>query len=297
VRSLHRWFAGLTTKVKVGIAALISLAIAGIVGNRADAIFLWSTERAPGLVGSALGSPWTLLTVAASCAMLGLLLGWRLRGRAASPRERALTARVDELEAIGQKAELLLRLDAVLIRSVPELLNRQQREQTIRLLTRDWLKECAMVFAPDVSRATLLRPRDADWLVPWESFGMPESSLRHRQFYIGSEADPSHRRGIAGAVFVGGRHRVIHVDLVGGVWQADDPEYIEFEQTPFPRYRTFVAIPIRSERDEVIGVLCRDSKTPGIFDQEPLTGLLLALGQRIGMAINLYEILQELSGG
>ncbi len=125
---------------------------------------------------------------------------------------------------------------------------------------------------------------------------MPDSSLTGRRFYVGREHDPSQRRGVAGEVFVSGKYRVVDIGERNGLWVASDDAYIDFEgETRFPRYRTFVAIPVVGHGERPIGVLCLDSKTGGIFGHESLLDLLHALGQRIGVAVELTETLQELN--
>ena len=192
---IRQWYASLNTRVRVGLGTVFALALGGIIGNRADALVLWAANEGPTWLALAVSSPVTTFAVGVVTSALGLILGWQLRGRIALGREQALSSQVQELEGVGQKAELLLRLDAELIRSMPELLNRNEREETIRRLARAWIRECAAVFAPDVSRVTILRPIDDDWLEPWEAYGMPESSLRSRRFHIGQPPDPVRRRG------------------------------------------------------------------------------------------------------
>lgn len=233
---------------------------------------------------------------------IGAALAWWLRGILEARHLKALADRLDHVEAgmeeavaLATKVQLLIRLDDGLVRALPQLLPRQDRETALRPLVREWLRDCAAIFAPDVSRVTLLRPVNVERLEPWESYGMPDSSLAERCFYIGREHAPARRRGIAGEVFISGKHRVVDLGERDGLWVASDDAYIDFEgETRFPRYLTFVAVPIVGHRERPIGVLCLDSKTVGIFGHEPLLGLLLALGQRIGVAVELAETLQEL---
>lgn len=292
-----RWLRNARGWIKVTVGAVTLLVISpiynGVVGNRADALFMWLAPGAWSWLGANVGIRETIEVVLVLAVPLAAIPGWRLGQRGSMNRLHELEAGVGELEAVAPKFELLLRLDDGLLRAMPRLLPRQDREATMRSLVRGWLRDCAALFAPDVSRATLLRPVDLNWMEPWESYGMPESSLAGRRFYIGKESDPA-RRGIAGEVYASREHRVIHVRDIEGRWLADDPAYIDFEgETRFPRYLAFVAVPVYWQEDTPAGVLCLDSKNPNIFDQEPLVALLLALGRRIGMAVEVYELLQE----
>ena len=280
------------------VALLLVPAYNGIVGNRADAIALFlSQELVPHLGWREFGEAVLVVLIPTIGGAAWWVRGTIERRCSSELREHVDTAE-QELQALRHLIEtlhLVVRLDDGLLRTLPNLLPRANREDVLRLLVREWLKDCAAIFAPNVSRAILLRPIDSDWLEPWESYGMPESSLAGRRFYIGQAYDPSRLQGVAGEVYVSGEPRVVSMQQQGGAWKADCDAYIDFEQEGrFPRYMTFVAIPVDSECEQRIGVLCLDSKTPGTFDHEPLMGLLLALGERIGVAIEVAEVLQEI---
>lgn len=190
----------------------------------------------------------------------------------------------------------LAELDDSLLRLLPRIAPLDDRAGAMRKLLGEFLRDCTRVFAGDVSRAAILHA-EADQLVPWVTYQMPEESVERTRFSIGEE-DPTQRRGAAGEAFVTGQLRVVHFSEVDGQWKADDPSYIEFDPArPFPPYRSFVTVPIIGTYNRSIGVLCFDSMDPTIFDPPAIRELLSALGQRIAAAILIYRELEETWGG
>ncbi len=198
-------------------------------------------------------------------------------------------------------ANRLLALDSGLLRLLPGLGIAKGRPAAVNKVVQQFLHDACHVFDENVSRATILRPdAKGEYLTPWESYQMPQTSLAGRRFYIGPEKDKL--RGIAGKAYFG---REVHIVRIKrnemGHWVADDHDYQVFDSMRAqahsdPPYRSFVAIPILGEAHNCLGVLCFDSASPTAFDSN-IEEVLLAISTRLAAIILLYQELTRRLGG
>lgn len=203
-------------------------------------------------------------------------------------KARLLDERISRLVGELKVFQDLFAVDDSIFKLLPKVLARtQNREQAMERLLEEVLSDAMDTFGDDINRAAILRV-EATFLRPWVLVGMPDSVRGHR-YYIGD--DSSFPRGTAGEVFRSGKRRVVHFDLVDGIWKADDPSFIEFAG---PRRRTslqsFIALPlqldVRKDNGTTetlrLGVVCFDSPSRACFDPSRIQEALLpGLSKRI----------------
>jgi hypothetical protein len=263
--------------IKISVAAIFvfiaSAATAGIIGNRADFLFvlLWGLITTGGL------RAWVIIL------LLLLLISWILlvfKWR----RNRSLSRGLDTIDNV-------VKLDDSLLRLITSLVSAQDREGEMKRLLVELLRDATRAFVGDVHRASILLPDTSrDHLRVWAHYQMPEESVARLKFYIGQEVD--RKRGVAGEVFLDGQLRVVHIKEDNGHWKPDTESYRVFDaKRPYPPYRSFVSVPIvvGEEAADCLGVVCFDSENLAVFDPPEIQYLLLKLGNRIAAGLLIYQ--------
>ncbi len=189
------------------------------------------------------------------------------------------------------RANRLNELDDSLLRLLSGLISSssftEKDDAMIRLLD-EFLYDATKMFT-DVQRGSVLRldPDDPSYLSIWKSRGMPVESVDQTRFYIGSESDKE--RGIAGRTYLDGNLRVVHLSKKNGSWVPDSLDYKKSIRRDRPPYHSFAVVPMNSSEGKPIGVLCFDSMTQHEFDSPKIKDLLLALGNRITAAVEIFN--------
>src|SRR5207248_2250654 len=187
----------------------------------------------------------------------------------------------------------VVKLDDSLLRLLPSLISAKDREDEMKRLLVELLRDVTRAFAGDVNRASILLPDTAkEYLRVWAHYQMPEESIGRTQFYIGKEID--RKRGVAGEVFSDSQLRVVHIQIKEGIgdWKPDSTDYMVFDtKRPYPPYRSFVGVPIVGGEETIacLGVVCFDSESSTAFDPPEIQDMLLMLGRRIATALLIYQ--------
>jgi hypothetical protein len=270
---MSNWSLRLRVSIGAVVAFMASAAVAGIIGNRADFLFVWLW----GLITTAGLRAWVIIL------LLLLLISWILivfRWR----HNRSLSHGLDTIDNV-------VKLDDSLLRLIPSLISAQDREGEMKRLLVELLRDATRAFAGDVHRASILLPDTSrDHLRVWAHYQMPEESVARLKFYIGQEVD--RKRGVAGEVFLDSQLRVVHIKEDNGHWKPDTGSYIVFDaKRPYPPYRSFVSVPIvvGEETTDCLGVVCFDSENLAAFDPPEIQYLLLKLGNRIAAGLLIYQ--------
>ena len=267
---MSKWSLG-----KLGIGAIVlfilTAAITGIIGNRADTLFVWLWEQFTAAM-TPNSWPWFII-LAALAGFLAFL--WR--------RNKVLSRGLATMDNV-------VKLDDSLLNLLPSLISAKEREGEMRRLLEELLKDAIWAFAGDVHRALILLPDPSrEYLRVWAHYQMPEASVIRTRFYIGKEID--RKRGVAGEVFLDGQLRIEHIRQADGSWKPDSNSYIVFDaKRPYPPYRSFICVPIVAEEaTNCLGVVCFDSENLAAFDSQEIKKLLLKLGKRIATVLLVYR--------
>lgn len=283
--SLGERIAGIS--ISAVLIFIVTAAIAGIIGNSADTLFIWLWD----LLIKINAWPWTIILVTMVIGFaLVLFVVWR-NGGALRIQLRTLNDALDTMQ-------MLVALDDTLLRLLANWMPAQDREGGIRRLFTYLLRDATAAFTGEVHRAVIFLP-DAtrEYLRAWVHYQMPQESLDRSVFYIGKNGD-DRKRGIAGETFIEGKLLVAHILRSKDYWKCDSEHYIDFDKTrPYPPYKSLISIPIiginpnapNSNATTCLGVICFDSEDPTIFDYTETKRLLLGFGSRIAAALLIYE--------
>ena len=289
MRRFRRWslrakIAGIT--VSAIILFVITAAIAGIIGNRADALFILLL----GLVTSSVSAnslPWIIIIL---ILLIGLFTVVGFWGNTKS-----------NLKITNQ----IVDLDDRLLRLVPNLVSAGNLEEEMHRLIYKLLERATVVFDGEVNRASLFLPDpDRKQLRIWHGYQMPPESIRRTVFNI-EVGGSGIMRGIAGETFLDGQPHVVHLRRENDQWRADrESSYIFFDQDrrslPSLPYQSCVCVPISVGTDlaDRLGVVCFDSHNPIVFDSaetedSELQKRLIVLGGRFASTLLIYEELKR----
>jgi hypothetical protein len=242
------------------------IAVAGIIGNRSDAGFVWawSNISTPFLIPL-----WVLILIFLFLLLIPAIFLVRFYNA-------------------HQLATKLNELDGTLWLLISSLDLNPDREEALGLLVEKFLEDTLKLFA-DGCRISILRPNTntPDYLTVWRSSLLPSETVKRLRFYIGS--DNEKQRGVAGHTFMDNQLRVVHLFKQDNIWHADDPDYRFFVKRPKPSYLSFVAVPIINNNKKCMAVLCIDSNSKTAFDAEKVQELLLALGRRLAAAMQIAQ--------
>jgi hypothetical protein len=212
--------------------------------NWPNRIIIWSKELAnhlivqlivillisvlgPALIGWLTGE-WAWAAFVTLLLIPLLVLGYRhyrLSERYHHLRQRLTLIRQSEraLQSFLKMDDSLLRLLASAVPSGP---SDAQCKQVLRELLRDFSE----VIGKDLSRGMVLLPHRDNYLRPFVGYEMAEETLLRTEFYIGRDADSVTRRpGVGGQAFVTRQIIIVHLEEHEGYWQADHPEYLDFD--------------------------------------------------------------------
>ena len=278
--------------VSVCIGALAVTAFEGIIGNRADTLFILVLPSIEELVVMKLLSWYVVVPV-----LLGSIVTCIYFIR----RSRIL----EQARAIDHK---MLKVDDLLLLGLASCSPSLSTEDKKKRIITDVLLGAIAEFDGQVRRAALLLPEaSGEYLYCWANYQMPQESIDSMKFYIGP--DQSRRRresGVAGEVFLTGELQVGHLRRANGdAWICEDcPNYIQFSgRRPFPPYSAFVNIPLigtdsnvlNSSRTSCLGVVCFDSMDRDVFDSKERQVVLRTFARRITAALLIFQIYQNLT--
>jgi hypothetical protein len=241
------------------------------------------------IIGWARGWSWEAylaLGVIASC----LVVVWYLY-RSLQRLRRDTQREQDLCRESATTLARLTELDVSLLNALSSVITAPDRDDAIKNVLQEFLRECSALFGPDANRAYILRPMQDRVLRPWVAYQMPPETL-NRTWFIASH-EQSDRLGVAGQAFILRKLIVTHMVEEGERWKADNDHYVVFEpRRPHPPYRSFVSVPLSVANDApCLGVVCFDSMNPTLFDPVEVQDLALALGLRIAQAITMHEAL------
>lgn len=300
----------LATKIAGIISAVIifvgGAVINGIIGNRADAVFIsvWSIIQTTIRLDPV---PWSITVIA--------FIFCFFTGRHGIITHQALNRLND-----------VVNLDTTLLKLLPNLISvsSNEREEALRRTLVDLLLEGTRTFAGDVHRASILLPDSTgEHLKIWAHAEMPQGTVDTIQFYIGSDSLKRKReQGVAGEAFLKQEIIVIHVKKITTraakrqttasssrqqpgsntynekhKYTIDKTSYLEFsDNRPFPPYSSFVCVPIvgstsssTTASSPCLGIVCFDSWNSIAFDSPAAQDLLQALGSRIASVLLIYR--------
>lgn len=246
---------------------ILGFAIAGIIGNRADAIFIELFLQ----LSTPLGEPLWVLGFIFLIVVIPLVI-FLIRYRNAH-----------------QLASKLNELDDSLLLLLSQLDVNPDREGALNLIVDKFLEDTLALFA-DGCRISILHPdpKKPDYLMIWQSLKLPVETVKRTRFYIGQ--DNEKWQGVAAKTFIEGKYRIVHLFKKNGGYHADDPDYKFFvPKRPKPSYLSFITVPIKDHNEKCIAVLCVDSDTLTAFDSLKVQQLLLAVGRRLAAIMQIAK--------
>jgi transcriptional regulator with GAF, ATPase, and Fis domain len=252
------------------IATLLTLALSGVVGNRADSALLQLLPFFQQIVSVSVARWLIVMVVLLPSLAIGIPLG--------------LTA---FLYYRSQQAAInLVKLDDSLLRLLSSFKQNQDREAAAILLFQEFLEDTLELFT-DGCRISILRPDgdNSEHLTIWQSLRVPSETIQRTQFYVGSDSD-NKRVGIAGLAFKQQTLKIVHLSWQKDKWSQDDKNYYDFvnrtTQKSMP-YRAVVAVPIvdNTNPNKCLGVLCLDSMNEQAFDSKRVQDGLRSVADRI----------------
>jgi hypothetical protein len=270
----------------------------GIIGNRADSIFIALTNWVATSVHENT-IPWIITAVT-----IGLFFvegGWCVF------HNKVLNQAI-------KKAHKMIALDGSLLRNIanlqpenvsgsqsPQLFHRDK--QTTRIL-RDILRDAVdelrehLPGNEHILRTAIVTPdATGDYLKCIASWEMPLESIDSMEFYIGNDAKLRRDRGgAAGEAYINKKLVRGHMIKLGDRWTSRDcTSYIDFAGNRSSQpYISFANVPIigpdpRTQDITCFGVVCFDSKHEKAFDSDESKELLTMLAERIAAAIILCK--------
>jgi hypothetical protein len=275
---------------------IISAAIQGIIGNRADEMLTsnwslvvqWTVEPVTIRL-------WTLflLFVVLTIGQYGVFY-WLKRKQLEALQDRMATVNNAEAELAALKhAVSLVKLDDTLLRLLPRLTSAEDLDQGMRRLVTEFFRDATEVFGGDVSRGMVLRP-EGDELVAWIGYQMPDETIERTRFRLDDQSKSG--AGVALMTFKDGKPRVItfkkQTKGPKHTWNPSSRAYKVFNGArPHPPYRSFVTVAIGSggTDNDNLGVVCFDSMNPSAFDPPEIQRFLQSLARRLSTAIQIYQ--------
>lgn len=270
----------------------------GIIGNRADSIFIALLNWVTASVHEN-SIPWIITAVAIGFLLVGGV--WCLF------HDKVLNQAI-------KKAHKMIALDGSLLRNManlqpehgagsqqPAISQRErQTKQILRDILRDAVDELREHF-PDnehTCRTAIVTPdATGEYLKCVTSWEMPQESIDSMEFYIGNDLQLRRdRRGAAGEAYLTEKLVRGHMVKLGDRWTSKDcVSYIHFSGSrPNQPYLSFANVPIigpdpQTQDITCFGVVCFDSKYEKAFDSEESKELLTTLAERIAVAVVLCK--------
>lgn len=231
------------------LAWIVLSLVSGLLGNRFDTLLLplwsdlWRAVTADITLDAGVVSLLSVLFLglqAAFFVVLTVLTERVLKARLAS-RLTEVAAADDERRALVVSTALV-QTDETLLRLLPALATAPNRDNAVKLLLEEFLRDATAVFGGDVSRGMVLRPADDD-LTPWVGYQMPQETMDRTRFPLNRPS--SGPEGVALKTFRDGKLCVTHLGQKNGTWRPDKKAYLVFAQSrPHPPYRSFVTVAI-----------------------------------------------------
>ena len=262
-------------RIQVIIIFLLSAAVTGIVGNRADDFVV---EVLPGFLSKpvVVQRGWLFFVVAWAIFLPSVIY----------VRYRAALRNVSNLTKIGDRlSSHILSLYTALPNSVTAEKN---AKEVAKILFQDIIKDrpfddCGIaIYTPNSTQT---------YLNAWQWYSTPNHASETVAFYVGGDDGknkPSSARGMVGTAFMQEKTQVFHFNKDGS---ADDNRYLPYSNGR-ASYRSFICEPIiislktnqRIERRK-LGVLCLYSPSRNTFDNSGIQVTVKALAYRFSVVL------------
>jgi hypothetical protein len=147
-------------RIRWAVIGLAGIVINGIVGNRADAGFLWFIPVARRVLLADLTlDVWAIALLVALLTVFQLCLFFILNARHRAQVESGVVRLREEQEDLSalSNAISLVEMDDTLLRLLPRLAKAPNREEAIKKVLTELLRDATRVFGGDVSRGMILR--------------------------------------------------------------------------------------------------------------------------------------------
>jgi hypothetical protein len=145
----------------------------------------------------------------------------------------------------------------------------EMRESVTKNVLRKYLADITAIFGGDVCRAIVYLPDPKEeYLESWVHHESPAVRPTPRRFHIGADST-GRKRGAAAMTYLNGMPRRVKITQTNGKWHADDDAYINPKPpTHEMNYAVIDNRPIQDVGENVLGVLCLDSKNPILFEND-----------------------------
>lgn len=198
-------------------------------------------------------------------------------------------------------ANQIISNDDALLRSLAFLPAAKDYQTEIQKQLTELLQNTRAVFQGRINRAFILLPDESKTnLTIRFHYGLPQESVERIRFYIGS--DDSRKKGVAGEAYCRQKLIVAHIIKRDATWIADQNTFTPSTEKQYPRYRSFICVPIlvpnmdttvlEEQSISSLGVVCFDSMSMTIFDDTALQDLLRLIASHIGAILLIYQRFQ-----
>jgi hypothetical protein len=180
-----RW---LNKSVFILIGGVITIAVEGIIGNRADVLFVEGASWISSSVNQN-AIPWIAL-------VLLLMLS--------AVESFYLLQHIKLLKLALRRTNKMVELDSSLLRVLASWIPTTKRDQEAKRILREVLHDATTEFDDSTYRAAVLIPdANEEFLTCWSSYEMPQDSIENMQFYIGNNAQMKvEKGGVAGEAYM-----------------------------------------------------------------------------------------------
>ena len=222
----------LNKSVLVLIGGVITIAIEGIIGNRADSFFVEGSTWVSGSINQN-SIPWIVIA-------LLLILG--------TIENFYLLQHLKLLKLVLRRTNKMVELDSSLLRVLASWIPTMNRDQEMKRILREVLHDATTEFDDSTYRAAVLLPDlNGEYLTCWASYEMPQDSIENMHFYIGNDAHiRAEKGGGAGEAYINEKVIIGHVEKINNVWICTDyNSYRKFNGSRFVSpYQSFANVPI-----------------------------------------------------
>jgi hypothetical protein len=287
MNEFNRYFKGLPF-----LAPFLLTIVAGIVGNRADAIFLISLSLAGREIPIKVG-------------ILAFLLGLALLPS---------TLAAVKYYRVNKISENLIELDESVLRLLASFKrnfnssgfsifrnSNSGAQEALKRLVEELLEKALEVFYLFHTcgiEVWMPESENSEYLKLWYQANLSDSARARVRFYIGAEEgkEEPYLPGLAGATFRDKKIRIVHIFREKGEWRADSPDYVFVNDRQrakrFP-YRTLIAVPMLTLSspgvEKCLGVLCMYSLEKNAFDSKRVESLVASIADRIASVLIITE--------
>jgi hypothetical protein len=275
-----RW---LNKSVFILIGGVITIAVEGIIGNRADVLFVEGASWIPSSVNQN-AIPWIAL---------GLFL------MLSAVESFCLLQHIKLLKLALRRTRKMVELDSSLLRVLASWIPTTRRDQEAKRILREVLHDATTEFDDSTYRAAVLLPdATGEYLTCWASYEMPQDSIENMQFYIGNNGQTkAEKGGVAGEAYMEEKIIIGHVEKMNNVWICTDcKSYRKFNGSrAVSPYKSFANVPILAldplarNTPRCLGVVCFDSPQERIFDSKEMEGILFRIASRVAAAILIWQ--------